>query len=449
MIKVKHLIPIRPLLCLELMEGHPMAEVAEGARTASGPGANMPGAPVSRRARQILAFVAVLLLVALGVAYLWNRTVRPVVRYTTVAADRGTVAPAVLSTGTVNPVTTIQIGTYVSGVIESISCDFNTRVSAGQLCAKIDPRPYQSAVDQAAAALATARAQLEKDQANLGYTTLVDTRHRGLLGRGFVSQEAVDTAHNAWAQARAQVELDRADVAQRQAQWRSARINLGYTKIVSPVDGTVVSRNVTQGQTVAASFQTPTLFLIATDLTRMQVDASVSEADIGQVAVGNEATFTVASYPQRRFAGRVLQVRLAPQTVQNVVTYDVVAGVPNPDLALRPGMTASVRIVTRRTDGVLRVPDQALRYRPTEARGQAGSSGAESAGGVHDRAAQVWVLADGAPRRVPVEVGLNDDTYAEVIAGDLDAGDPVIVAERAPQADARHAAPGGLAATRR
>lgn len=416
-----------------------MAELAGRARAPTGAGAAAPGAAVRTRVWRALAVAAALLLLALGGAYLWIRAARPAVHYTTVAADRGTVAQAVQSTGAVNPVTTIQVGTYVSGVIQSIRCDFNTRVKAGQLCATIDPRPYQTAVDQAAAALATARAQLAKDGANLDYATRIDARSRNLLARGFVSQEAADTAHNAWAQARAQVAYDRADVAQREAQWRAARINLGYTNIVSPVDGTVVSRNVTQGQTVAASFQTPTLFLIATDLTRMQVDANVSESDIGQVKAGDAAAFTVSAFPERRFAGRVLQVRQAPQTVQNVVTYDVVVGAPNPDLALKPGMTASVRIETRRVDGVLRVPDQALRYRPTQARGEGAAPDAAASRG---RGAQVWVLADGTPRRVPVTVGLDDDTHAQITGGALRAGDPVIVAEGATQ-DAQPAAPGG------
>lgn len=423
-----------------------MAELARGthAGTSAGPHAPATGWPPGGR---MLTVVAALALVALCGTYLWVRAARPVVRYTTVVADRGTVAQAVLSTGTVNPVTTIQVGTYVSGVIQTIACDFNTRVRAGQLCAKIDPRPYQTAVDQAAAALDTARAQLAKDRANLDYATLIDARNRGLLARGIVAQEAADTSHNAWAQARAQVAYDQADVAQRQAQWRAARINLGYTNISSPVDGTVVSRNVTQGQTVAASFQTPTLFLIATDLTNMQVDASVSESDIGQVAVGNAATFTVSSYPGRRFAGHVIQVRQAPQTVQNVVTYDVVVGAPNPDLALKPGMTASVRVVTRRVDDVLRVPDQALRYRPTQA--HAGGAPSDVEGGARNRGAQVWVPGEGGPRRVPVTVGLDDDTYAEITGGDLRAGAAVIVSESGAASGTGRPAAAGIVPVRR
>jgi HlyD family secretion protein len=257
-----------------------------------------------------------------------------------------------------------------------------------------------------------------------------------LLKRSIVSQETVDTANNAYAQSRSQIALDEATIQQRQAALNAARINLGYTNIVSPVDGTVVSRNVTQGQTVAASFQTPTLFLIATDLTKMQVDTNVSESDIGRVAIGNAATFTVESFPNRTFGGKVNQVRQAPQTVQNVITYDVVVSVDNAARLLMPGMTAAARIITQRRDNVLRVPDPALRYTPTGIAEQhvppgpkplgAPQSGAKRNG----RAAQVWVLRARQLQRVPIVIGLDDDAYAEVLAGDLHAGDAVIVSER-------------------
>ncbi|HEX7647032.1 MAG TPA: efflux RND transporter periplasmic adaptor subunit [Noviherbaspirillum sp.] len=405
----------------------------------------------------LLVVLAVIVLVAVGV-YFWHRETEAAPQYSTVPASRGTVAQAVISSGTVNPVTTIQVGTYVSGVIQTILCDFNTEVKAGQLCAKIDPRPYQTVVDQDAAELATARAQLEKDRANLDYAKLIDERNAGLLQRGIVSQETADTSRNVYKQATAQLALDQATVAQREAQWKAARINLGYTDIVSPVNGTVVSRNVTQGQTVAASFQTPTLFLIATDLTKMQVDTNVSESDIGRVGVGNDAVFTVSSYPDRQFSGRVQQIRQAPQTVQNVVTYDVVVSVANTDLALKPGMTASIRIVTKRVDNVLRVPDQSLRYRPTARQTarpvpqQSRTSGtAANSAPSAERSQHVWILADGRPRRVPVTVGLDDDAYAEITGGDLHEGDAVIVSESAAASATprNQTAPAGMTPLRR
>ena len=393
--------------------------------------------------------VALLLVAAVAAAIYWFRSGTATAReYVTQVADSGSVAPTVVASGTVNPVTTVQVGSYVSGVIQTLSCDFNTRVKAGQTCAMIDPRPYQTAVDQAEANVATARAQLAKDRSNLAFAKLILDRDTSLLARSIVSQETVDTAANAYQQAQSQIALDEATIRQHQASLDAARVNLGYTRIVSPVDGTVVSRSVTQGQTVAASFQTPTLFLIATDLTKMQVDTNVSESDIGRIAEGNQARFSVEAFPDRAFVGRVTQVRQAPQTVQNVITYDVVVSVPNPQLLLRPGMTASVHIETQRRDGVLRVPDQALRFTPT---GFAEAATAARTAPVRRDAraaaageAHVWVLRNGtgsAPQRVDVLVGLDDDSYAEIVQGDLHAGDQVIVAERSGTTNADSARP--------
>lgn len=403
-------------------------------RSAERGSAAAPAAPPAPRRRwRALLILAIAAAAAILLGSLWKQRGAAPKSYVTTAADRGPVAPTVIASGTVNPVNTIQVGTYVSGVIKTLSCDFNTRVRAGQLCAKLDPRAYQSTVDQETANLATANAQLQKDLANLAFAKIIYDRDQELFKRSIVSQETVDTARNAYAQASSQIALDRAAIEQRRAALNAARVNLGYTNIVSPVDGTVVSRNVTQGQTVAASFQTPTLFLIATDLTKMQVDTNVSESDIGRVAVGNAATFTVESYPGRTFSGNVNQVRQAPQTVQNVITYDVVVGVDNTARLLMPGMTAAARIVTERRDNVLRVPAPALRYVPTTETPAAGAGGrqrparAPSRGG---HAGQVWVLREGQPQRIPIATGLDDDAYVEVLEGDVRVGDAVIVAER-------------------
>jgi HlyD family secretion protein len=346
----------------------------------------------------------------------------PTVHYVTAPVTRGSVTRAVTASGSVNPVTTIQVGTYVSGVVQQLYCDYNTQVRKGQLCAKIDPRPYQTLVDQDKANLSTARAQLAKDQTNLDYATLTYHRTSDLRTRGIVSQDTLDSAKSAQDQATSQVELDKAAIQQRQAELDAAALNVAYTDIVSPVDGTVVSRNVEMGQTVAASFQTPTLFLIATDLTQMQVDANVSESDIGGIALDDRATFTVEAFPARVFEGRVTQIRQAPQTVQNVVTYDVVISVLNQELLLKPGMTATVRIVVERRDNVLRVPDHALRYVP------GGLAASSAAGAVPTH---VWVLRNGKPESVPVTIGLDDDTNAEVVKGALEVGDALITAEQA------------------
>lgn len=377
----------------------------------------VPTAPSWWR-RHWLASIAFLLLILGGAGAGWWATHRaPAVRYTTAPVSRGAVTRMVTATGTVNPVLTVIVGSYVSGVLKELSCDYNTQVKKGQVCAKLDPRPYQSVVDEDQANLDVALAQLEKDKAVVRYAQLSDDRNRGLAARKFVSQDVADLAKSAVDQARAQVALATATVELTKATLGAAKINLGYTDIVSPVDGTVVSRNVTVGQTVAASFQTPTLFLIASDLTKMQVDTNVSESDIGTVKQDDKAHFTVDAFPERSFGGAVLQVRQSPQTVQNVVTYDVVVSVTNADLALKPGMTASTQIVTDERANVLRVPDQALRYLPL------GTPPAKVG------EARVWLLRDGKPVAVPVTTGLDDDSVTEILTGDLKEGDLAIVGE--------------------
>ena len=392
----------------------------------------------------LIAGLLLLVLAAAAAAWFSTRS-SAVVHYVTVPASRGVVARTVAATGTVNPELTIIVGSYVSGVIRQLTCDFNTQVKAGQSCAKIDPRLYQAVVDQDKANLAVARAQLEKDKANLVYTKLNDKRNRLLFTEDSVSHDAADVAKNAYDQAVAQVSFDEATIEQVQAQLAAAEVNLGYTNIVSPVDGTVVSRNVTQGQTVAASFQTPTLFLIATDLTKMQVDTNISESDIGGIKEGNRATFTVDAFPKRIFEGTVTQARQSPQTVQNVVTYDAVVGVGNSDLALKPGMTASTRIIIDQRIDVLRVPNQALRYVPVGL-ASAGTLGslAPSGNGTPANAGEesrLWVLRDGKPVAVSVVPGLDDDNFTEIVKGDLQPGDQVIFAEERGSTGGRSAVP--------
>ncbi len=354
------------------------------------------------------------------------------VRYATASVSRGPITRTVTATGTVNPELTIIVGTYVSGVIQSLACDYNTEVSEGQVCAKIDPRPYQSVVDQNKATLAVAKAQLEKDRASLAYAKVTYDRNAQLVKSSAVSRDALDNAKNAYDQAVAQIAFDEATIQQRQAALDAAQVNLDYTNIISPVKGTVVSRNVTQGQTVAASFQTPTLFLIATDLTRMQVDTNVSESDIGGIELGDKATFAVDAFPKRTFEGKVTQVRQSPQTVQNVVTYDVVVGVDNSDLALKPGMTAATRVIIDERKDVLRVPVQALRYVPAAAAGSTGEGGqrAPSVGADDDGHARIWLLRNGQPTATAVTVGLDDDNFVEIVEGEVRPDDRVVIGEQ-------------------
>lgn len=356
-----------------------------------------------------------------GAYWLARRAAAPV--YETTPATQGDVSTTITASGTVNPVVLVSVGTYVSGTIQTLSCDYNTRVRKGQLCAKIDPKPYQIIVDQARAETEVARAQLAKDQANVAYTKISHERMDRLYGDGLASHDAADAALNAYQQAVAQAGLDSAQLAQKAAALKAAQINLQYTNIVSPVDGTVVSRNVTAGQTVAASFQTPTLFLIAADLTKMQVDTNVSESDIGGAVVGAIASFTVDAFPRQSFHGRVTQVRQAPVSVQNVITYDAVITVDNPDLLLKPGMTATARIVTGSALNVLRIPLQALRFTPTAAARTATARPATRGQRI------IWVQRDGRLVPLPVTIGAVGDTFVEVRQGDLKPGDAVVISE--------------------
>ena len=376
--------------------------------------------------------IAGLCVAALAIAGLlvWNAQRAAAVRYVTAPLSVGAISREVTASGSVNPVVNVQVGAFVSGNIQALFCDYNTEVRKGQLCAKIDPRPYQAAVDKAQADLGTQQAQLGKDQASLAYAQIGLDRATTLHARGFDSQSALDLARTARDVAQAQIRADQSQVRQSEAALRTTQLNLAYTDIASPVDGTVVARNINVGQTVAASFQTPTLFLIAQDLTKMQVDTNVSESDIAGLAPGQPASFTVEAFPGRVFRGQVAQVRQAPVSVQNVITYDVVIAAANSDLSLKPGMTATARIVTARRDGVLRAPAQALHYVPASA---SAATAAPANGRPSHRAAvagsRLWILREGKPVAVPVTTGLDDDANVQVSGGGLKAGDRVIVSE--------------------
>ncbi len=326
--------------------------------------------------RKAALWLAIPLLAAAGYGayYYWTATHKKP-QYVTGDVTMGDVERSVNVTGSINPRNTVQVGSYVSGTIKSMSCDFNTEVKAGQVCAKIDPSTFQVAVDQAEAQLNSSRAQLKKDEAALAYAKGVFERDNKLLKDGVIAQEIADNDKSAFKQAAAQIDLDQATIVAQEASLKSANVNLGYTNIVSPVNGTVLTRNVDVGQTVASSLQTPTLFLIGKDMTKMQVDANVSEADVGRIQVGQDVTFSVQAYPDKEFDGVVKQIRRGPITVQNVVTYDVVVAVDNPELLLFPGMTADAEIVTDSRENVLRVPLAATRYTPEHARGEGSHGG--------------------------------------------------------------------------
>ena len=388
--------------------------------------------------RRVVLVAGVMLLAASAYAYFRYQD-RSEEGFLTEALGRGPVVSSVTASGAVNPVTSVQVGTYVSGPIKAIYADFNSRVTKGQLVAKIDPAPFQVKVQSSSAAMSNAKAKVLKDKADLEFKKLTYERNQKLLERELISQSDLDTAKSNFDQAVAQLALDEAGVQQAQADLDAAKIQLAYTEITSPVDGVVVSRSVDVGQTVAASFQTPTLFLIAQDLTKMQVDANVSESDIGNVTTGQAVTFRVDAYPDRDFAGKVVQVRNAPINVQNVVTYDVVVAVDNPKLELRPGMTATITIVTAAAEDALRIPMRALRFRPERSPG-AGPSASRSPmpgrtpsadGGAHrehGRSLAVFVpQPSGGLKRVKVQTGVQNESYAELVSGELRENDLVVV----------------------
>ncbi|MDA8101301.1 MAG: efflux RND transporter periplasmic adaptor subunit [Nitrospiraceae bacterium] len=351
---------------------------------------------------------AALLVLALLAAGCSNTTVE----YRTEKAATGDIEETVTATGTVNPVTTVQVGTQVSGTIKSIFVDFNSPVRKGQLIALIDPTLFETQ-------LAQAQANADRAEAGLRDAERVLNQNKALYAKNLVAKNDYDSAVTANDSAKAQL-------AQARAALQSAATNLSYTKIYSPVDGVVISRNVDIGQTVAASFQTPTLFTIAQDLTKMQIDTNVAESDIGKVKVGQDVEFTVDAYPDTTFDGKVWQVRRAPITVQNVVTYDVVIQVSNRDLKLMPGMTANVSVITNMRENVLRIPNAALRFRPERPAGSA--SPAQAAGGKKGPSGPaVWVLENGKSKRAGVTLGISDGTYTEVLSGEVKEGQDVIV----------------------
>lgn len=368
-------------------------------------------------------------------------------RYKSAVIDRGDVAMTVTATGTISAVTTVQVGSQVSGIIAALYADFNTPVTKGQLVAELDPTTFEAAVAQRRADVAQSEVRLRNARTQM-------LRQEQLLAKQLVAQADYDLA-------KADFDALEAQITQVKAALLQAQTNLGYTKIRSPIDGVVVDRQYDIGQTVAASFQAPTLFTIAQDLTKMQVQADVDQSDIGRIRVGQSARFTVDAYPDEEFVGAITQVRLNATVNQNVVTYPVIVGVENAELKLRPKMTADLSVEVDRVRDVLRVPNAALRFRPVEeaagASGAAGARGAAAGAGM-ERGAQpgggfagaaqglaagrragegekkekAWQTvyrlgADGKLAPVQVRTGLSDGKFSEVLAGELAAGDTIVV----------------------
>ena len=442
-----------------------------------------------RRLLWIVGVVAAAGLIAGGYLYTQGLGARPTFR--TAAVSRGPLTAAVSATGTLNAVVTVLVGSQISGQIKELHADFNSQVKKGQVIARIDPEIFEAKVHQARAqvdasqasvlnqqaavektradmentraALAAARAQTARSNVTQMDSRRTLGRNRDLRARGLIAQADEDTAQAAYDSAVAQVEASKAQeeaqasavraseaqlkvaeamlknaqaqVVQTQAALRQAQVDLDRTFIRAPVDGTVVGRSVDVGQTVAASLQAPTLFTIAQDLRQMQVDTNVDEADVGRVKLGQTAIFTVDSFPGRTFSGEVVQIRKAPLVVQNVVTYDVVVTAANPEQRLLPGMTANVRIIIQQKDNVLQVPNAALRFRPpgTEPPERERTRRPISPGRGGTAGGRVWVVGtNGTPTAVPVQLGIGDGTFTEVLKGDLAEGQPVIVGLVAP-----------------
>jgi len=351
--------------------------------------------------------------------------------YLTATVTRGPITQLVTATGTLNPVVNVQVGSQVSGNIQKLFADFNSQVKSGQVVAQIDPALFQAAVTQAEGDLATAQAALELAKVNAARTQELFTKKNS-------SQQDLDTATATLHQAEGNVKI-------KQGALDKAKADLDHCTITSPIDGVVISRNVDVGQTVAASLQAPVIFQIANDLTKMQIDSNVAEADVGAVSVDQDVDFTVDAFPTRTFHGKVVQVRNAPITVQNVVTYDTVIGVSNPDLKLKPGMTANVSIIIEHKDNVVQIKNAALRYRPPDAtiseQRKASSAKATAPGSTSSPSGQrptaarerkpertVYVLSYGRPKAVQIKTGISDGIVTEVTEG-LKEGDRVVTAE--------------------
>jgi len=384
--------------------------------------------PRRRRLVWLLAALA-----AAGGGYGLYRTLgsasTPPPSYATAKLQRGDIEQQVTATGTLSPLVTVTVGSQVTGRIQEILADYNSRVHKGQVIARIDSQIFHTEVDRARANLTAAQANLRKADAAAREARLQYERDRGLAEKKVVAQAEVDTREASYQSALAQVAAGRAAVTQAQAALSQARTNLAYTTIVSPIDGVVVSRSVDVGQTVAASLSAPTLFTIAEDLRRMEVHTSVAESDVGKLAEGMPVRFSVDAFADEEFAGEVKQVRYEAQTVQNVVTYDAVVSVDNAALKLRPGMTANVSFIVAAREGALRLPAAALRFRPQQKRSgvQATAASQKSKGKGKGEGRAVWVLQKGQPAPVRIKTGISDGSFTEVLEGGLREGDQVIV----------------------
>jgi HlyD family secretion protein len=432
-----------------------------------------------KQRRFLIIAIVVVVGVLIGLFFLRRGKGNGADPYRTEAVSQGNISASVNATGTLSAVTTVQVGSQVSGIISKLYADFNSQVKKGQLLAELDPTPFLQTVEQR-------QADVTKSQVDVANTLLTYNRQKRLAAAGLIAQADLDAAKAAY-------DASRAQLAQSQATMKQAQTNLNYAKIYSPIDGQVVARQYDAGQTVAASFSAPTLFTIAKDLTKMQVQADVDQSDIGQIKVGEPVQFTVDAYPEQQFRGQISQVRLNATVTQNVITYPVIIEVPNPDGKLRPSMTANVTIQVATVRDALRVPNSALRFRPETAPGQtagqtasggrsggsgggssqqragtsaagagggqaAGQAGGAGRGGGHRQppGQTVYVLSQSEGkkselRQVRIMTGITDGHYTEVtkvLSGELNPGDPVVTGVATVKVEQTAGQPGALGGAR-
>ena len=359
--------------------------------------------------RLLLILIAVAGVTASATAYYRTSATEKSPQFLTAPAARGDVVETVEATGTLEAVTTVQVGSQVSGTIQSLHADFNSQVKKGQVIARLDPSVMQAQLEQAQASVMRLQADVERSRIDVADTQNKLRRARELMEKGLIPATDLENAETTALQAQAALKASQAQVAQSMASLNQNRLNLSHTVITAPVDGIVISRSVDVGQTVAASMSAPELFKIAKDLTRMQVNASIDEADIGRIKPGQVVQFNVDAYPNEKFTGKVSQVRLNPVVAQNVVSYVTIIDVPNRDLKLKPGMTATVTVEVARADDVIRVPNAALRFRASK-----------------DGGARVWTLQDGQIRPVRVQTGISDGTTTAITSGELAEGSQIV-----------------------
>lgn len=377
--------------------------------------------------KRLIVILTIIILILIGaVLLLVNKTKDA--GYETAPAKLDTIVEAVEASGTVNPVNTVDIGSQVSGMIKDIYVDYNSKVTKGQLLAQIDPSLFQAQVDKARGDLEAAKANKAKIQAMLVYDKKNYERYRKLYAKNYVAKSDLDLAEATYKSDLAQISAAQGTINQAMATLNNNLTNLKYTRIVSPVDGIVVSRAVDVGQTVAASFQTPTLFQVAQDLTKMQIEVNVSEADIGKIKKDQAVEYTLDGYADSVFHGKVSEVRIAPTTVSNVVTYTVIVDVDNQEQKMIPGMTANVSIITNKSENVICVPTDALKFTP-----------AEITGGKKFKEQGLWVLRDNKPERINIKTGAKDSDKTEIISDSLHENDKVIIRKNTKGKDSKKA----------